>query len=554
MIQQRNQRMRQISRNKRHKIFKKLITQMNAGVILFSAGSVLEKVVDKPSIVKAQEDSYKKISPIEFINNIKKSAEKIAAENNLYASVMIAQAGLESAWGNSRLAKAPNYNLFGIKGNYKGQSVNMDTLEDDGSGDYYQIKDDFRRYDSYADSLHDYADLLTGKNSEWRRKFYSGALRSNTNSYQDATEYLTGRYATDTRYGSKLNKIISTYNLDAYDVASQGTKAKPASQTYSSTSSSSLASYTVQAGDSIYRIARKFGVKPSSLISANNLQMNSVIHPNQRLVIPGVSSKKAEEVTPRVTKATISKQVITAPQSQVSNQVSASQKSASKYTVKAGDSLYAIAAKQGCDIQALLSANGFSLSSVIHPNQQLVIPGGGNQKAKQTPASTAKVIEKTKVAETTRPMIQPTSSSNTATYTVKTGDYLYSIAQKTGTGVQSLLEANGLSLNSYIHPGQVLKVARQVEEEPSTVNNYVVNEPTQQVVEEYKEMNQEVPVEVGKTEYIQADAVTSSQGTYTVKYGDTLWSIANRYGMSLDTLVAKNHGISSIFPGTVLYV
>ena len=46
---------------------------------------------------------------------------------------MIAQAALESAWGTSALSAEPNHNLFGVKGNYNGQSVNMYTLEDAGA-------------------------------------------------------------------------------------------------------------------------------------------------------------------------------------------------------------------------------------------------------------------------------------------------------------------------------------------------------------------------------------------------------------------------------------
>ena len=42
---------------------------------------------------------------------------------------MMAQAIVESGWGASTLSKAPNYNLFGIKGSYNGQSVYMDTWE-----------------------------------------------------------------------------------------------------------------------------------------------------------------------------------------------------------------------------------------------------------------------------------------------------------------------------------------------------------------------------------------------------------------------------------------
>ncbi len=64
---------------------------------------------------------------ISFIQTIGESARQIVAQNDLYASVMIAQAILESNSGQSKLSQAPNYNFFGIKGDYKGQSVTMQT-------------------------------------------------------------------------------------------------------------------------------------------------------------------------------------------------------------------------------------------------------------------------------------------------------------------------------------------------------------------------------------------------------------------------------------------
>ena len=76
---------------------------------------------------------------ISFIQTIGESARQIAAQNDLYASVMIAQAILESNSGQSKLSQAPNYNFFGIKGDYKGQSVTMQTWEDDGNGNSYTI-------------------------------------------------------------------------------------------------------------------------------------------------------------------------------------------------------------------------------------------------------------------------------------------------------------------------------------------------------------------------------------------------------------------------------
>ncbi|MBC8830526.1 glucosaminidase domain-containing protein, partial [Escherichia coli] len=95
-----------------------------------------------------------------FIQTIQASSSQIAAENDLYASVMIAQAILESAYGTSELGSAPNYNLFGIKGAYNGQSYTKQTLEDDGKGNYYTITAKFRKYPSYHQSLEDYAQVI----------------------------------------------------------------------------------------------------------------------------------------------------------------------------------------------------------------------------------------------------------------------------------------------------------------------------------------------------------------------------------------------------------
>lgn len=79
-----------------------------------------------------------------FIQTIAPIARTLAKTNDLYASVMLAQAVLESSYGTSALGAAPNYNLFGMKGNYQGAFVEMLTLEDDGKGNYYQISANFK--------------------------------------------------------------------------------------------------------------------------------------------------------------------------------------------------------------------------------------------------------------------------------------------------------------------------------------------------------------------------------------------------------------------------
>lgn len=154
---------------------------------------------------------------INFIDNIAFDAKSLAKKNGLYASVMIAQAILESDWGRSDLGKSPNNNLFGIKGRYNGQYVLYDTLEwDQKKGKFIKVKAEFKKYPSQGTSLIDNADKLRNGVS-WDPHYYSGTWIENTKSYKDATKALTGTYATDPEYNKKLNQIIEQYQLIQYD-------------------------------------------------------------------------------------------------------------------------------------------------------------------------------------------------------------------------------------------------------------------------------------------------------------------------------------------------
>lgn len=148
----------------------------------------------------------------DFIDRIGEDARMIAQKEDLYASVMIAQAILESGNGQSQLSQPPYFNLFGIKG----ENVSFTTIEDNGEGKIYPALAAFSQYESYEESLQDYADLLkTGLlNNE---NFYKGAWKSEADNYQVATKFLTGRYATDIHYNEKLDAIIAAYHLTRYD-------------------------------------------------------------------------------------------------------------------------------------------------------------------------------------------------------------------------------------------------------------------------------------------------------------------------------------------------
>ena len=158
---------------------------------------------------------YDEKSPqAEFIQSIAPAAILIADKYDIYPSVMLAQASLESSWGESALAQEYN-NLMGTKGSWNGESITVRTREDV-NGESVYINAGFSVYGSWIDSLARYG-LLMSEGLKWDANYYSGTWRENAASYKDATAWLQGRYATDSAYESKLNATIQSFNLDQYD-------------------------------------------------------------------------------------------------------------------------------------------------------------------------------------------------------------------------------------------------------------------------------------------------------------------------------------------------
>ena len=470
----------------------------------------------------------------QFLRNIIPAAQNVARGKDIYASVMIAQAALESGWGTSALSKAPNHNLFGVKGSYNGQSVNMQTLEDSGGQNYYSIQADFRKYPSYQESLEDYADKIVNGISG-APLFYSGAWKSKTNSYQDATAYLTGRYATDTAYGAKLNRIIEQFGLTKYDTETAVNMAEEIASNETSTTSGN--SYTVVSGDSLYAIARKTGTSIQDLLSLNGLNLNSIIHPGQVLALSSKSATSEAKQEESASKEEKANEETTNEETSTSTKQSSS---SGTYTVVSGDGLYAIARKTGTSIDDLLSLNGLSLTSTIYPGQVLTL-SANSQEAESEESSSTENESSTSTQETSSEENAASSeqTSTGGTYTVVSGDGLYAIARKTGTSIDDLLSLNGLSLNSTIYPGQVLTLSGNSEAAPAA-------ESTESTAEESQE-------EVATPE---ETTPSTNAKMYYVHSGDSLYRIAHNHGISLSTLLEWNNlSVNSIiYPGQGLIV
>ena len=146
-----------------------------------------------------------------FLTEISEDARRIGQEKGVYASVMMAQAYIESGDGTSGLANGYN-NLMGIKGVYKdGGTVNLPTQEENEDGELYTIDDYFRVYPDWASSLDDYADLLL------TNPVYAPALKSSAPDAISAAWELNGVYATDSSYANKIINVIERFNLTRFD-------------------------------------------------------------------------------------------------------------------------------------------------------------------------------------------------------------------------------------------------------------------------------------------------------------------------------------------------
>ncbi len=186
-------------------------------------------------------------------------------------------------------------------------------------------------------------------------------------------------------------------------------------------------SYTIRSGDTISGIAARYGLNVNSLLKLNKLGAATLIYPGQKIKLSGSSASAAAQ--PTTAKPTAAK-----PAAAVSG----------SYKIKAGDTLSGIAAHYRISLQSLLQANKLSLNSIIYPGKTLQIPGAG--ASSPTPA---------KKPAAAPPAAAPAASGS---YKIKAGDTLSGIAARYRISLQSLLQANKLSLNSIIYPGKTLKI------------------------------------------------------------------------------------------------
>lgn len=149
------------------------------------------------------------MAPDDFIKMIGNAAGKICADYNLPASVCIAQAALESGWGEYVIG---NYNYFGRKWNRCGEYLELPTKEYI-DGQFVTIQDKFQSYSSFDEAIEDWCVLMT------KEPAYADAL-AEWKSTWDVEAFIRAMapvYATDPDYADKIISTINANNLMRFD-------------------------------------------------------------------------------------------------------------------------------------------------------------------------------------------------------------------------------------------------------------------------------------------------------------------------------------------------
>lgn len=263
--------------------------------------------------------------------------------------------------------------------------------------------------------------------------------------------------------------------------------------------------YTVGKGDTLYSIARKYNTTVNDIINLNYLKSNN-LSVGQVISIPETYFKQDEMTMP--------------------NYIS--------YTVKPGDTLYSIASNNGVSVDTIISDN-------VLPNNSLSV--GQVLRLR---------VSDGEVLECFGPDFEiPEEIVPSVTYVVKAGDNLYNIAKQYNTSVSEIVRLNSLPNNNLSVGQQLLIPTALVSDNSSPSNTYVVKsgDNLYSIARRFGTSVNDIirlnnlpgtSLSIGQTLVIPNNS-SGSSNTYVVKSGDSLYSIARKFNVSVDSIKSKNN-------------
>ena len=292
--------------------------------------------------------------------------------------------------------------------------------------------------------------------------------------------------------------------------------------------------HTVQSGESVWLIANRYGISMANLVAWNGI-VNNTIHPGQRL--------RVSSVMPTVSTTGV-------------------------HTVQAGESVWSISHKYKISMEELIRWNGI-INNTIHPNQKLTVTAPASLSSKihlvQSGESVWGISRKYGISmeelikwngivnNTIHPnqklIVSAPVTPTSQVHIVQSGESVWGISRKYGISMEDLIKWNGI-VNNTIHPNQQLRVKAPTTS--PTLPNYhkvasgeslwLIANRYGLTVAELKSLNNISGTLIHPNQELRLKPATTTvaNATYTVQKGDSLWSIATKNRVAVEDIVAWN--------------
>ncbi|RLJ30894.1 ABC-type branched-subunit amino acid transport system substrate-binding protein [Chryseobacterium sp. 7] len=279
-------------------------------------------------------------------------------------------------------------------------------------------------------------------------------------------------------------------------------------------------SHTVVQGDNPYNIAKKYGITVDELLKLNPK------HKDGKLAIGDVLTVKSEKTAAAaVTKSTPVQKAT----------VSTSTSSLGKIVLQPKQTVYGITKQYRISETDLRKLNP-ELDSHMKIGDEITLPlasikkyGGAQQAVTTAEKHVEAIAEKTNVPATSTPV---TTAVEGESYVIQSKDNYYRITKQFGISQQDLYALNPGLEEKGLKPGDTIKIKRS---NTSTNTDIVAETP-----------NPKAKMDSGNEKSTTSSnvAVGDDYVTYTVQQGDTVFSIVNKFGVSIDELIALNPDLS----------
>ena len=315
-----------------------------------------------------------------------------------------------------------------------------------------------------------------------------------------------------------IQEIANTNNLNIEQTLQPGFLLKipqNESDNIISEEPSSVVIHTVQKGESLWDIAQHYRLSLEHLSQVNELQQPDTLFIGQEIKVPVLinssneinreNNNKSDEKTP------LSFQEEKSNLKEITSSLNQEFRESVKeinYVVKPGENLWTIAQNYQISLKDLSQVNGLENAERLSIGQIIKIPLGDKQTDNKE--------------QTIRDDDGQEPEGSSIEHIVLQGESISTIAQKYHIPIETICQLNKITPNDYIYPGQRLKIK---------INEQIPSEIV--LVQEGEQNKKNTPADNKKVE--------SETVYYTVKPGDTLWSIAQRHSVALEGIVAVNY-------------